>query len=67
MCAGLLEYCAGEGCPVQPQSAPHLYQGGQDHPEGEGPDSEDHQQDVHPGVDVVIAAVVRDQNISEYQ
>ena len=67
MCAGLLENCAGEGCPVQTQSAPNFHQGGQDHAEGEGPHSEDHQQDVHPGVDVVIAAVVRDQNISEYQ
>ena len=65
MCPGLLEYCAGEGCLVQAQGAPHLYQGRQDHAEGEGPHSEDHQQDVHPGVDVVIAAVVGDQNISE--
>ena len=60
----LLEYCAGEGCLVQPQGAPHLYEGREDHPEGEGPHREDHQQDVQPGVDVVIAAVVGDQNIS---
>ena len=61
----LLEDCAGEGRLVQPQGAPHLYQGREDHPEGEGPDREDHQQDVQPGVDVVIAAVVGDQHISE--
>ena len=59
-----LEYGAGEGGPVQAQGAPDLQEGRGDHPKGEGPHRGDHQQDVHPGVDVVIPPVVCDQHIS---
>ena len=61
----LLEDGAGEGCLVEAEGAPDLQQRGQDHAEGEDPDPEDHEQDVQPAVDVVVAAVVRDQHISE--
>merc|ERR1719410_2290419 len=60
----LLEDGAGECGLVEAEGAPDLQQRGQDHAEGEDPDPEDHEQDVHPAVDVVVAAVVRDQHIS---
>ena len=64
-CVFLLEDGAGEGCLVEAEGAPDLQQRGQDHAEGEDPDPEDHEQDVQPAVDVVVATMVRDQHISE--
>ena len=61
----LLEDGAGEGGLVEAEGAPDLQQRRQDHAEGEDPDPEDHEEDVQPAVDVVVAAMVRDQHISE--
>ena len=66
-CVFLLEDGAGEGGLVEAEGAPDLQQRGQDHAEGEDPDPEDHEQNVQPTVDVVVAAVVCDQNISSNQ
>ena len=43
----------------------HLNQRGQNHAETESPDEGDHEKDVDPAVDLVVAAVVRDQDVSD--
>ena len=43
----------------------HLNQRRQNHAETEGPDQGDHEEDVDPAVDLVVAPVVRDEDISE--
>ena len=43
----------------------HLNQRRQNHAETESPDEGDHEQDVDPAVDLVVAPVVRDQHISD--
>ena len=43
----------------------HLNQRRQDHAKTERPDQGDHEEDVHPAVDLVVAAVVGDQHVSD--